>query len=350
MKITAFKPSDYVKAGLGLKNIELNDLGRVVVLAGPNGAGKTRILEALKFLAAQDGARIQNRPKIVERVERYEKAVAESKAKAASETQLARNVEMLERSREHLNAIDAFVLDEEVDRLRVVDFLPRGLVLTDPASLTPGDLVAHAEKAGQRETQGLADAHEHVLAYVQNLQNQYWEVTHPGFTGEAAAKAEVLKSYDSLVRLIDELLSARLTRSPQSQAEIFGKPLAKSSLSDGQKIILQLAVALHAGNAADDVVLVMDEPETHLHAAALIQIVDKVLMSLPRAQLWIATHSVSLIAHLHANDPGSLHLVVEGSVSHAGPGHKAVFDSLLGDEAEQRKLLAFLELARNARN
>ena len=49
-----------------------------------------------------------------------------------------------------------------------------------------------------------------------------------------------------------------------------------------------------------------------------------------------------------ADDARSLHLVDGGSASRMGRGHKPVFDSLLGGEAEQRKLLAFLEVARNA--
>jgi SAM-dependent methyltransferase len=116
------------------------------------------------------------------------------------------------------------------------------------------------------------------------------------------------------------------------------------ALSDGQKVLLQLAVAVHPTRDEKGVVLVMDEPENHLHPAALIMILDRIQAAMANAQIWIATHSVPLIAHLYELEPDCLHFVASGRITYAGRTPERVLNGLLGSAAEQEKLLRLLDL------
>ena len=56
-----------------------------------------------------------------------------------------------------------------------------------------------------------------------------------------------------MVSLIESFLKAKISRSIDADATLFGKPLADAGLSDGQKILIQLAVALHAQKGKLDI-------------------------------------------------------------------------------------------------
>ncbi|MBS1209533.1 MAG: hypothetical protein H6R19_1931, partial [Proteobacteria bacterium] len=102
-------------------------------------------------------------------------------------------------------------------------------------------------------------------------------------------------------------------------------------LSDGQKILFQLACKLHAqGSKLQDSVILMDEPENHLHPAVLNQVIDDLLKVLGTGQIWIATHSVPLIAHLLAKEPDCLWYADGGEFSRAGRSPEKVLNGLMG--------------------
>ena len=126
-------------------------------------------------------------------------------------------------------------------------------------------------------------------------------------------------SYKKLVDLIELLLKTTLGRSIDGDATLFGKPLALANLSDGQKVLIQLAVALHAQNGKlDNTVFLLDEPENHLHPSALIEFLDALELVAPSAQFWIATHSVPLLAHIANKEPMAIWYVEDGAISNAG--------------------------------
>jgi predicted ATPase len=92
-----------------------------------------------------------------------------------------------------------------------------------------------------------------------------------------------------------------------ANATVFGKPLADSGLSDGQKVLIQFAVALHAQKGKlDNTVFIMDEPENHLHPSALVEFFDALGEVANNSQFWIATHSVPLLAYLVHKEPMSI--------------------------------------------
>ena len=118
--------------------------------------------------------------------------------------------------------------------------------------------------------------------------------------------------------------------------------MGQSNLSDGQKILLQFCLALYSQEASlKDLILVLDEPENHLHPSVIIETIERILTCVTNGQVWIATHSVPLLAHF---DPSKLWFVEGGKISYAGRIPEKVLESLLGDENEIAKLQDFISL------
>lgn len=90
----------------------------------------------------------------------------------------------------------------------------------------------------------------------------------------------------------------KLQRDTNKNALFFGRAIKGDELSPGQKYLLRMAVALYLNSGKHDVIFLLDEPETHLHPNALIKFFDKLREEFPKSQIWIATHSIALIAHI----------------------------------------------------
>jgi len=236
------------------------------------------------------------------------------------------------------------VLDDNTATLSIVDFVPKQLALTDPVLMSPGEMLTRARRVQSLRIETLS---ENVLAYVQSKQDQYWSRANTTIAGDDHERQRVAEEYESLDRFVQSLIGAPLGRTPAGITTIFGKPLGVSLLSAGQKVLLQLAIAIHAAPDTNGCVLTLDEPENHLHPAAVISVFDKILTALPTTQLWIATHSLPLIAHLYAKDRNSINFVADGMVTHAGRKPEIVLKGLLGGEAEQSQLLNFIDLPYN---
>jgi predicted ATPase len=78
---------------------------------------------------------------------------------------------------------------------------------------------------------------------------------------------------------------------------LFGFPLGQSNLSDGQKILLQLCLAIHCQQESlEDLVLFLDEPENHLHPSVIIETIERIKEEVSNGQIWISTHSIPLLS------------------------------------------------------
>jgi hypothetical protein len=87
--------------------------------------------------------------------------------------------------------------------------------------------------------------------------------------------------------------------------------------------------------------LLLDEPENHIHPAAIIEVIETLIEKIPDGQIWVATHSVSLLAHFAEH--GSLWYMDGGRVSPAGKIQEKVLQGLLGDETRIARQREFLE-------
>lgn len=320
-------------------------LGPIVALAGPNGAGKSRVLKLLQSHISDVGnprhknyrGCQSNRVSFLSTIE-HTKELPSDHPNRTNIPDWEKSIVDFERTIALYESVDT---GHPVETVHLVNFVPKSLDLSDAGSFTPNQIKDHFDTA---QKPGLDHMHTAGPAYLQYVQNQWIEVTHQNFQGDQSERDRIVERYESLKTIVRSLLKSELTRTTDGAIALFGKPLAHASLSDGQKVLLQLAVALHAQSDKADQLLFLDEPENHLHPAALIEVLDRIRTGLPHIQLWIATHSVPLLAHLYAIDPGCIWYVQNGSVAFAGKRTEDVLGSLLGSDVERSRLLQFLDL------
>jgi hypothetical protein len=88
-------------------------------------------------------------------------------------------------------------------------------------------------------------------------------------------------------------------------------------------------------------ILLLDEPEVHLHPSVLIDVVGRLRAANPNGQVWIATHDVPLLAAVPTE---SIWYLNDGEVSWAGRNPEIVLNGLLGGPGGRERVEAFLSL------
>jgi energy-coupling factor transporter ATP-binding protein EcfA2 len=145
--------------------------------------------------------------------------------------------------------------------------------------------------------------------------------------------------------LIEELLGTSIDPYGYNDARLFGRPLNTGELSGGQFRLVAFATAFfHGGGVQAPTLVLMDEPENHLHPEAVIRVLDRVKSIAGNVQIWIATHSLPLLANLDAQ---SIWFIKDGVVSYAGNRTEEVLLSLMGGESNVERLASFLTAPAN---
>lgn len=283
---------------LGLEEIKMKRLEQVVILAGKNGSGKTRVLNSILQL---------NRTRSLGLVDNFEKIIITD-------------------SRDN-------------KKIGIIEFVPKSLNLVDSGTLTQNDLVSYRDTLLNPGLQSISSA---TFATIQLTQDNWLNATHPNSFIDKTEREVIVKGYEDLTSLISTFLNTELTRDKDGYCLMFGKRFSTLNLSDGQKIILQLCAAIFSQQASlSDLVLFLDEPENHLHPQALKEVIAKIKECIPNGQIWIATHSISLLSQF---DPNSIWYVDRGKVEHAGKTPEKVLKGLLGEDDDISKLQDFLDL------
>jgi energy-coupling factor transporter ATP-binding protein EcfA2 len=342
MKIVRVDIPQSEAAEVGLAELQFPRLADIVVLAGPNGGGKSRILNLVRKYIEEAKIRVDHRRKLAAGIDRHKRMIEQRVVMGDTDSQdltnLRQELSRLERLRRHLDEIQ---VDDESHAIRVVDLVPRNLELQDPGNLSRNKLRDHAQRAERTPANTM---NQDALAYIQFKQEQHYEVTHQKYAGSLDEKKAIEKAYESLEKLVRDLLRTDLTRNSDGFACIFGKPVGESMLSEGQRVLMQLLVAVHPTRRDEELLLFMDEPENHLHPSSLIDVFDRIRVAFPKAQVWIATHSIPLIAHLHAEPQCVIYFVDQGTTRLANTKPNLILDGLIGDESERIKLLNFVDL------
>ncbi len=329
MKITAVNLLPMPE--LGLKAVKMQKLGQVVLIAGKNGAGKTRFFEKLATWPGQQKHAISHWDSIARN--NFELRKADNRSES---------LDSMRRNFFNANKLPTILDDFTVEGTwppNFVPFVPKRLDLTLPSTEPRGNTKTHSNNI--ETALGVDQLAGGTLARIIELQANWREAKHNDPSYPPDECADVIQRYENFRNLIRSLLKTELSRHGQ-EATLFDRPIEKANLSDGQKVLLQLAVAIHAqGAKLSDVVLLMDEPENHLHPGALLDVVDAILPHLDGGQIWIATHSLPLLAHF---DSSSLWWMEDGDISYAGDKPEKVLQGLVGDDERRGKLEVFLGL------
>jgi ABC-type Mn2+/Zn2+ transport system ATPase subunit len=324
---------------VGLQAIEMRRLGRFVAVAGRNGAGKSRVLSKVQDYVTRRAVGLRSANSYREQLNNLKLAL-QQRPEDTNAAQWKQRIDTLELELSHtFDRIITEVPDQQVVAIR---FVPKVVDLVPPRALPMGELVGRYEQAKEP---GLAGYEQKCLFYIQQLQYRWWNAEHQRFSGTSAQKADAIGDYETFEALIARLLGTDLSRDINGEPTLFGRPIPDASLSDGQKVILQLAVALHAQRQSlADAVFLLDEPENHLHPSAVIDLLQTLYAEAKNSQIWVATHSVPLLAYMASVEPMSLWFADNGHVSNAGRHPQKVLNSLLGGDERIGQLNSFTGL------
>ncbi|MEM6816997.1 MAG: AAA family ATPase [Bacteroidota bacterium] len=345
----------------GLKPVKMKRLNQVVLLAGQNGAGKTRLLNLIANT-------ISSKPKksqidiLESEIDKYEKAIGrqerqieayqkslETETRPANiktaEQQIDQCKKNIESYKGQLDSYDKIgkwnhiETNELSERYTIIPFVPKSLDLKDANIFNRNTLLSNADKVN---TVGVGSLSEGTFARIQVIQDRWHNATHQDSKHPKDTIQEAATEYENLKDLIKTFLNAELERNLNGEPTLFGFSLGRSNLSDGQKVLLQLCLAIHCQDEKlENLILFLDEPENHLHPSVLIQTIERVLTKIPNGQLWISTHSIPLLSYF---DPSNIWYVEQNKVSYAGSGPEKVLKSLVGDESRISKLQDFISL------
>lgn len=332
--------------GLGPKGHAMAGLGRLVVLAGPNGAGKSRYLQVLQRVVSNAQGARRTRTTLETEISSLEGA--------SGENFLLRlhNQQLLESTRAELAKLReawTFRASEQLD-------------LTNADSEHIVELTYQLNKAGIPRAEamppanavhlargnispGFGTAHASMHAYFAYVARSLWNDDDPRIKMQPSVARDVSDA-GAFNRMLDLLVGGRIEPTLDENQDVRplyrGRPFNPAELSDGEAVLVTWAIILHRQkDALADAIVLIDEPENHLHPDACIRALralrDEILG--PHGQIWLATHSVQLIAF---GGMDSVWLVDGGCVEYAGNKVDKVIERLLGGEEGRDQLRAFL--------
>ena len=353
MKIQTLKiPSELMDNGL--KDISLNRLSDLVLISGQNGAGKTRFLDFITRVGEANKVLIENyhtlkanelnlANSVKSNIQNYENSLQAHPDNQGIITELKKwklSLAILEKwgAPAPLLGLEG---DIRTSIPNMINFVPQSLDWRDNRNRRESQNVVDIKLA---YTPGSETAHNWICSYIRDVCDKYTAATNPTISaGTEESRAKAVQSYTSLNEITKSLLGHEFKFSDLGRPILFGHHIFDAKLSDGQKVLLQLAVQIHAqADSMDDVIILLDEPENHLHPQACIDFIIKVRSLIPDNQLWISTHSIPILSFFF--EESTLLFVNDGNVKYRGSAPEEVFKSLLGDDERVQKLRDFLGL------
>jgi len=328
------------------------NLSEIVLIAGPNGGGKSRVLQAVRdncnrMHPEPPGKNRRDLAAHRSELARAEEQLELEKAKVSPDAAaLAHWQKELQRTRRFVEEKENLVLGIPVME---PDLVPPPLVVDltifDANFQDCGASAASTWSAAQSQIAGRLDlsmAIQFGPSAVFALLANNLAASSPIADMSQVERESYQKKLADLNELADRILGSRFTLGRlEDGPRIFGHPLGNAEmLSAGQRMLLAvLYVLFFQADADKDVVILWDEPENHLHPDAVIKILESLRKACPKAQMWIATHSVHILAHFQEH---GIWFAREGEVTRGGKVAEKVLGSLLGGDEQLDKLTEFL--------
>ena len=261
----------------------MDRLGQVVLLAGKNGSGKTRLLNTL-LQTIQAKPKKQQLDAAIKEIDQLKKAkegrnidvlnqarALESASGTEQKAQYENNIrnfnQEIERysleieNRVKLLEWDMISTDDIYESYPTIPFVPKDLKLMDHNNYRKSELIQHAHSVDNVGIGGLTNG---TFARIYTIQEKWFNATHQNSNVSEQERELAIEEYQRLKELILIFLNTNLDRNIDGEPTIFGFPLGQANLSDGQKVLIQLCLAIHCQKKAlKDIVIFLDEPENH---------------------------------------------------------------------------------------
>jgi len=355
-------------ANLGLHGIDMSGLGNVVALFGPNGAGKSRILRVarevlradLNFMYGANGAtQISQLSRQTADLELAFSLYEKNRAEASGDDSIARldlkltevksqrasNDQALAKLQSQQAHIDADYTIPPSDHDQVFDLTLKKLELQDVDTYQRQQMHASINDIGDlTKPEHIERA---ITPFLHNLALAAFNKPNPNANqNELAKRLELFDAAVDLIRVLMGMTFGFVPSGADAAPALDGKLITVRRLSEGQRRLLFYVVCLLSQLQANPPqtirqnlrgsVLILDEPEVHLHPGALVEVISRLKALVgERGQIWIASHADALLPFL---DSGEIWIVDHGTVTKAGyEGTGRALRALIGsDDAADR--------------
>jgi ABC-type cobalamin/Fe3+-siderophores transport system ATPase subunit len=324
----------------GLGGIKMSRLGRLVLLAGANGAGKTRLFQLICNANQENHhqGRVgrKNKQVAISQIDILNRQILQMPQNPQQEN-WEKAIATYEKS---LRIFSAIQTENDTEFVPVI-YETKKIELKNASQLS---LKVHQNYYDAVKTPGTQGLNEQISSYTHVVISRANRASSTRGTIDEEKKSKAFEEEGHLIEILTLLLGdkSKFSITAEENLSIFNREDYEISLSEGQKVLFQLGCALHAqGTKLSDAIIFFDEPENHLHPAALIEVISRLSELTVDGQLWIATHSVPLIAHLAKKDPNCLWYMENGSVQHAGRKPELVLQGLMGGQAGVQALQDF---------
>jgi ABC-type multidrug transport system ATPase subunit len=329
MKIVSIK-RDKKENKNGLDSINLNNLGKVVVLTGANGSGKTRMLETVKemYIGYNDCKTeiSKTRSNLIRDKELTEKSAT---GVFHIEFNAFPYTSVIERREQDLKTKYNITVSDDEKTITIIDLSHElNANLLNPDDYKLSEMKNIFDRIYKSSFQEIYKNINIILYYL--LTEKYVKV-HSDKYIEKLEVDSIDKMVADIIHIIKTNLNLDIT---YNDTGIFFNSQNVKTLSMGQLIILKLSIASYfRKQEINDNILIFDEPENHLHPRAVIEIIDFINKSV--GQIWIATHNISIVSHYYSQ---SILFIENGRIKVDGPLQISVLDSLLGVNSDEIRI------------
>ena len=370
-------------------NLTKKNFGHTVALVGRNGAGKSRVLELVEKYFQNiriehiQGKHITNIPEIINQnvLTIIEQAKLESLRfpENSSQGQHSRktlsnlHLQLLTRFKQYGAAFIKVVDNDDLKNIKVsisndktltfesilgnshYDRLiqnPNLINLTNDQLLQQGFLINEFKAFNSNSTiQYLSKLADSILTDQVNLYLDQPENLE--FINNEIKKNESFKLFNKFQEYVKKFLGKKFSYKQNKGGNVISsilhydaKPFNIQHFSPGQKTLFAYAILffyldINSKTNIKDSIIIIDEPEKHLHPEAQIALLNAIQNIIrDSGQLWIATHSINILSHL---DFTEILMVKDDEIippSRTTPGNS--FVELMGIESHINGLLSFV--------